>query len=178
MLAREFYERCEGIAARLRYQLNLLAYDPLPARTLAAYMGIDVVMPAELTGLTDNNILHASESDGWSAITVLNSPPTIIAHPLHSLPEFESDVMHELAHVLLKHKPELLGHISAHRVARRYAKNQEYEADALGDCLQLPRAAIHYARQLKRSNEQIAKQFCVQPQCIERRKTLLYLSGR
>jgi Zn-dependent peptidase ImmA (M78 family) len=173
MLAREFYSHCENIASRLRYGLKLLAYDPLPARRLAAHMGIEVFMPSELPGLTEMDIVHAAESDGWSAITVLNNPPIIIAHPRHPPPEFESDMMHELAHVLLKHKPELLGQISAYRVARRYAKTQEYEADALGDCLQLPRAAIHYARQLNLANIQIVTRFCVSQQCIERRKSLV-----
>ncbi|MBE2267030.1 MAG: ImmA/IrrE family metallo-endopeptidase [Anaerolinea sp.] len=169
MLEHEFYERCENIAARVRSKLKIAAYAPLSSRSLAAHLLIDVVLPDALPGLTLKDIHQASGARGWSAITVLTEPPIIIAHPSRNHLEAESDIMHELAHLLMKHKPEMLCLISEYRVARRYSKTQETQADALGDCLQLPRPALHYARQRGCRVEEITQRYCISVECYNRR---------
>lgn len=173
MLEPEFYERCENIAARVRSNLKIASYAPLSSRSLAAHLLIDVVLPNALPGLTLNDIHQASDARGWSAITVLTEPPIIIAHPSRNHLEAESDIMHELAHLLMKHKPEMLCLISEYRVARRYSKTQETQADTLGDCLQLPRPALHYARQRGCPVEEITQRYCTTFECYSRRMEII-----
>lgn len=169
MLEHEFYERCENIAARVRSNLKIAAFAPLSSHRLAQYLSIEVVFPNALPGLTLSDIDQAGNADGWSAITVLTEPPIIIAHPSKDRVESESDVMHELAHLLLKHKPEMLRLISDYRVARSYSKIQEAQADVLGDCLQLPRPALYYLRQRRYQLQEITQHFCISMACYNRR---------
>jgi hypothetical protein len=159
MVTDEFRTICESIAVKVRHELDLWGYDPLPARQLAEHMQIDLYAPSELPGMSENDVAQAIGSSGWSAITVLTQPPMIIYHPGHPPPCFESNIMHELAHIVLGHKPELLGLISDLRVARCYSKFHEAEADCLGVCLQLPRVALQLARQRGTSVSEIACQF-------------------
>lgn len=169
MLEHEFYEQCENIAARMRSNLKIAAYAPLSSRSLAAHLLIDIVLPDTLPSLTLKDIHLASNARGWSAITVLTEPPIIIAHPSRNLVEAESDIMHEIAHVLIKHKPEMLSLISEYRVARRYSKTQELQADTLGDCLQFPRPALHYVRQRGCHIRKITQHYCISEECYNRR---------
>lgn len=172
MLESEFYERCESIALRMRHMLSLPAYAPLPSHRVASKLEIDVLCPGDLTSMTQTDIEQAMDTQGWAAITVLTQPAMIIRHPHRDLVQAESDIMHELAHVLLEHKPERLGHISEFRVARTYSKVQEYQADTLADYLQVPRAALYYLRQRGDTLDHIMGDFCISSNCYERRVSL------
>lgn len=158
MLTEGFFEECERIAIKMRRELKLWAYDPLPAHILAEHMKIRLLAPGDL-GMSQYDVEQAMGSTGWSAITVLTKPYTIIFHPHATAIQLESNIMHELAHILWGHRPEQLGIISDSRVARKYSKRQEFEADNLGVCLQLPCVALHYAKQKGIQAEQIAKDY-------------------
>jgi hypothetical protein len=167
-LSDAFVEECERLAVNARRDVGLWGYDPLPARRLATKLEIELLTPQQL-GMSPEDVEQALNATRWSAITVLTSPYRIIYHPYADEIQFESNIMHELAHVLLKHKPELLGLISDLRVARKYPKRQELEADYLARCLQLPRLALQYARQKQMSVEQIAARFIIAPESVDAR---------
>lgn len=160
MLTDDFAAECERIAIQMRRELKLWGYDPLPARRLAEHMEIQLLAPSELN-MTPEDVEQAVCSTGWSAITVLTKPYKVIYHPYVSMIQFESNIMHELAHVLRGHKPEQLGLISDFRVARKYSKRQEYEADALGLALQFPQIALHYVRQRKIAINDIVESYSI-----------------
>lgn len=169
MLTNEFKQKCESMAIRVRYEVGLLGYDPLPARQLARHLGVHLIRPEDLPGIDPDALRKALESESWAAIAIPVDPPIVIYHPERPVHHFESDVMHELSHFMLKHVPEKLGKLSDNFVSRCYPKQQEYEADFLADCLQLPRVGLQYARQIQMTMPQMSDAFCVSVDLIQRR---------
>ena len=92
----------------LRAELGLDPAAPLPAEQLASYLGV-YLWSVEDLGLAPADVkqLVRSDSDSWSAITVSAADrDAIILNPNHRRGRYSSDVMHELAHLLLGHEPK------------------------------------------------------------------------
>jgi len=115
-LDRNLREWCENEGVRWRRELKLYAYDPLPARLLAQRMKILVISPMEIPEV-DELILQCllAENAGWSALTlpIDKGRHLIIYNPTHAATRYESNVMHELAHLLLGHRPIRFHQLSA-----------------------------------------------------------------
>lgn len=169
MLTRVFRQECESRAIQVRHDMELRAYDPLSAWQLAPHMGALLVEPQYLPDIDEDTLAKAITSDRWSAIAIPVSPPIIVYHPQYSLVQLEYNIMHELAHIQLKHKPEHLGKISDRYITRSYPKQQEYEADYLADCLQITHVGLQYTVQHQMSISEIALFFGVLPECVQRR---------
>lgn len=169
MLSKTFCQECESIAVRVRHNVELRAYDALSAWQLASHMKVQLVEPQYLPDIDEGTLAKAIMSDRWSAIAIPASPPIIVYHPRRSLVQLECNIMHELAHIQLMHKPEHLGKISDRYITRSYPKQQEYEADYLADCLQITQVGLHYAVQHQMSVSEIALFFGVLPECVQRR---------
>lgn len=166
MLTDELVDECERLAIKVRRKVGLWAYEPLPARILAEQLRIRLLTPSDL-GMAIEDVQQAECSIGWSAITVLTDPQIVIYHPHVNIIQFESNIMHELAHILRGHQPEQLGLISDFRVARKYSKLQEFEADMLGLYLQLPNVAIQYAKQKMLTISEVSKRFFMHTEVVE-----------
>jgi Zn-dependent peptidase ImmA (M78 family) len=147
MLTNEFVQQCESISVQMRHAVRLRGYDPLLPHHLAHHMHVNVICPQELPDVDAATIERAMASSQWHAIAVLTNPRLIIYHPERSIVQQAFSIMHELAHIILKHNPEQLGKLSNLYITRQYPKRSEIEADYLAACLQLPAVAIHYARQ-------------------------------
>ncbi|GAB4038919.1 ImmA/IrrE family metallo-endopeptidase [Spirosoma jeollabukense] len=158
-----FRQRCEAIATEQRYLLNKLAFDPLPAIDLVNMLGIRV-QSTEQTGVDGAVLIELMDAQNWSAMLFGANPPMIIYRPDHSLARRESDLMHELAHVLLKHP---YGRYNA--ITSTISKNSQHEqeADYLGSCLQIPRRAMQWAAQLGLTIDQTASHFGASTQMVE-----------
>lgn len=169
LLSRDFRDHCEDIAVFNRHELGLYGYSPLRARTLAQHFGVDVCFPRQIEGLDEMIATKLITSLSWSGITILTTPPLVVIHPDHAPTRFESDVMHELAHLLLGHKPEQLGFINAKYVSRTYSKRQEKEAEYLGGCLQIPSVGIDFVRRNRLNKVQIAQYFGASEQMVQYR---------
>lgn len=172
-IAPEFRAWCESKSIAVRHELGLLGFDPLPARCLAERLGVTLVEPGELLDLDVQSQLVVTQSLRWSAVALRGSPPMIIYHPRRTVIEIESNVMHELAHLMLDHTPELLVKITDRLIARCYPKRQEWEADYFGSCLQLPLVALQHTRQRGISDDQLSEQYKVSSQMIQARKAYL-----
>lgn len=148
-MERGFKKRCEEMAHSMRSELDLGPRDPLPADQLASYLDIPV-WPVTALGLPEEDVTQLVErdSDAWSAITVSASGrEAIIVNPRHRGGRFSSDVMHELAHLLLGHQPGTVFFTAEQDTAlRAYDTAAEKEADWLAAALLLPRAALVQAR--------------------------------
>ncbi len=137
-MVRGFKSWAEAESLRMRAELRLHPLSPLSAKALAGHLGIYLIEPTQVPGMTEEILrpLHKSES-GWSALTIQPDGSTIIiTNPAHSPKRHESDVMHEIAHILCKHEPSYLLH------SKRSYGPQEEEAQWLGACLQLPRDPV------------------------------------
>lgn len=103
-------------------------------------------------------VQHANR---WSAFTIKVDAGHLIVHnTTHEPPRQESNVMHELAHIWLKHKPDSIeppGRLPF--ATRTFNQDQEDEAEWLGGCLQIPREAMLWFLQRRFDNHAIAAHF-------------------
>jgi hypothetical protein len=168
-----FKAEAERTALHYRKELNLDEFAPLPAVALAKHMGVRIMTPYEIPGITDDLIellLNGKGKDIWSAaIFVKNQARHIIHNPTHSSARQESNLMHELAHASCNHElAEMETALSGLVLPlRKYDHNQEAEAEYLGGCLQLPQKALfHYYHKLKKNNDEIALAFNASKQMV------------
>ncbi len=148
-MRRGFKTWAEKLAIEQRQLLALKPHDPLSAKALASFHDVMVIEPSELPGITPEilrQLLHFG-SDTWSAVSFERKGCTVIIHnPVHSARRQESNIMHEMAHVLCGHSPSHLVHSDGLPFTlRTYNSDQEAEAVWLGGCLQLPRSGLLWA---------------------------------
>jgi Zn-dependent peptidase ImmA (M78 family) len=85
--------------------------------------------------------LLSVHNDVWSAITISSEPPLIVYNPEHSPGRKNSDLMHEVAHLLLEHVASTVFiDPKSKLILRNYDREQEDRANWLAGCLLLPRA--------------------------------------
>lgn len=150
MYKRGFKTWCEEIALKLRRQDELQPTDPLDPKNLAAELDVCLRTPSELSTLPPDvaRRLLTQHSASWSAVTILGAKrPLLVYNPAHSPARTSNDLMHELAHILLNHRPTLVFIAPHSRLAlRTYDKDQEDEANWLAGCLLLPRPVLLHVR--------------------------------
>lgn len=150
MFTRGFKTRCENISLQIRKEVGLGKTDPLPIQVLAEHLGVLLLRPTDIEGLPVETVrlLLGKGKDTWSAVTISRGDfDTIIYNSAHSRARQSSDIMHELAHILLEHKASKI--IMSQQVPvmlREYDRNLEEEAAWLAGCLLLPRAATLFIR--------------------------------
>ena len=164
-MKRGFKAEAERKAIFYRKELGLKDRDPLPARDLAAHLKIQLLTPEDVPGITDEmleNLLVVGK-DNWSGgILRVDDREFIVYNPTHSPYRQESDLMHEIAHSILKHDlSELETSVSGGFIPlRKWDKQQEEEAEWLGAVLQLPWPALfHYYKIKKMKVSDISKLF-------------------
>jgi Zn-dependent peptidase ImmA (M78 family) len=165
-LRRGFKSDAEKIAGQYREAIGLKEHVPLPAHELAKHLGIRILTPLDIPGITNeilDVLVNGSGKNNWSAaIYQKNSKKYIIHNPTHSEVRRESNLMHELAHAVCGH--ELLGLETAIAECiiplRKYDEAQEAEAEWLGAVLHLPQKALfHYHHILKKTPDEICAEF-------------------
>ena len=164
-LERGFKSWAERTAASLRGELSLSATERLDPRQLAAYLQVQLRTPRDIEGLPAESVnqLLVVDPSGWSAVTIeKGGAALIIYNPTHSDGRQASDITHELAHIILGHKPATL--IMSHDgnlVMRSYDQKQEDEANWLAAALLLPREALLHCKRRKLDAAEMANQFGV-----------------
>jgi Zn-dependent peptidase ImmA (M78 family) len=164
MFKRGFKTFCEQTAEAHRRQRRLHVWEPLSATVIAAEMKARIVTPNELPTLPADvrQRLLTDHSEVWSAITISATPPLIVYNPMHKPARQNSDLMHELAHLLLEHVPLKVYIDPNTRVAlRHHDKDQEEQANWLSACLLLPRAALERIMQLHLSDSEACARYNV-----------------
>lgn len=162
MFERGYKTWCEKYAAACRKAANLAAHDPLDMRVVAEQLKVRVWTPNDVPGLSHQAVEILLRNDGvtpscWSALTlIVGSKTLIILNSSHSPARQQSDLAHELAHMIRGHTAEEVS-VSEDglMLLKSYEKQFEEEADWLAGCLLLPRDALVH---IKRSgiSEQVA----------------------
>jgi Zn-dependent peptidase ImmA (M78 family) len=166
MLVRGFKTKCENISAEIRKKLGLRKYDPLAPKALAEYLGVYLSEPTGVKYLSEQSLrqLLYKDKDSWSAVTVsyLNID-IIVYNPTHSPWRRSSDIMHELSHIILGHKPSQIVFLTPDsRIALRdYNEDLEEEAIWLSGCLLLPREALISIKRSDLSNSKACYRYGV-----------------
>ena len=171
-MERGFKSRCEAIARAVRVELDVTAHQPLDPNRLAKSMGV-YVWSATQIGLSSEDVrqLTVVDSDSWSAITVAAlGRVAVVVNPSHRSGRFSSDVMHELAHVLLDHEPSTMYFAGNGELALRgFNKDIEDEANWLAGALLLPREALISILQRQMPRELACEEYGVSGQMLNYR---------
>jgi Zn-dependent peptidase ImmA (M78 family) len=165
MFERGFKTWCEEFSVQLRREIGLSAISPLDPLNLANMLEVDVRSPRELEGLPPDvcRRLVTTDANNWSAVTVSHKRHRLVVYnPAHSRARRNSDVMHEIAHILLDHHPtQVFVSPQSGYALRTHDKNQESEAGWLAGCLLLPRPALLHIRKLSLDDEAACEQYGV-----------------
>ncbi len=182
MFERGFKSWCERVAITQRRELNLQPTDSLNARRLATHLGVIVWTADQVPELEPQylNVLTKEDPDSWSAVTLCTgSRDLIIVNSIHSEGRLASDIMHELAHIILGHEPARV-EVSkdGFLILSTYNKEQEEEAKWLSGCLLLPREALLLIRRLGLRPETAAAKYGVSVPMLTFRQNVLKLARR
>jgi Zn-dependent peptidase ImmA (M78 family) len=159
-----FKTKAEVIAESCRSEMGLPAESALDAYQLASHLGILVQSVDQILNESDALKLIGTRSNPveFSALCMKNcdGDKIIIYNPNHSLPRQQSDLMHEIAHILRKHEmaeevKQLLGKVNL----RSFDHFQEEEAEILGGCLQITRKGLLWAMYQNYTYQQMADYF-------------------
>lgn len=160
-LRRGFKAHAEREAARVRKDLGLAAHDRLDPRDLARQMRISIVDAADLVKLEELEELERLQAFAFSAATFeIDDRKIIVVSPLRDVGRQNSDIAHELAHVMLKHDLSEIRELDG-MPFRTCKPDEEEEATAFGGTLLLPRPLLLSAARRKATIEQIAGQYDV-----------------
>ena len=161
-LRRGFRADAERKANAFRVKLGLRPQDRLKAVELAKYIGVPILGPADVPGLSKDHVarlVRPGISD-WSAMTLDCEGRAIILHNTsHASVRQESNLFHELAHILCAHPPGHLVQIGA-LLLRYYDVECEEEAMYFGGALHIPRAALMSSLRAGMDSSSIAKKYC------------------
>ncbi|MEG5033540.1 ImmA/IrrE family metallo-endopeptidase [Microcoleus sp. AT3-D2] len=147
----------EAIATDQRHHLGFKAYQPLSAEVLATYFQATIFTAETVPNTEPEQVKILCDSDNWSAGIIRKKNPLCIVHnSRHAPTRQESNLMHEFAHVILKHK--MVGFDPKTGLPQRRPQDED-EAVYLGGCLQIPRRGLLWAVQKKMTVAQIALHF-------------------
>ena len=147
----------------------------MPSRDLADCFDVEVIYPRNIPDLAEKDLKHLLYHDpkSWSALTVsIGDYSLIISNSQNSVARQESDIMHEMAHIICGHNPIKLQTLPGFPFPfREYRKKDEEEAEWLGACLQIPRnGLLAVMRRGLSKDEQIAEHFVASLEMVRFRR--------
>lgn len=142
-MKRGFKTEAERRAQRLRLDMGLPAHARVPPAALAEHLNIQVVLADTLVNRADLEELERLQPGAFSAATFqLPAGPVIVTNPVGASPgRTNSDLAHELAHVLLQHAIRTVERVGTWTFFT-CDPEQEQEANWLAGCLLLPRPLL------------------------------------
>lgn len=173
-LPRGFKAEAERIAVRLRKELRLSVWDPLPATKLAVHLDVLLIrlsdLPLEPERLAFMHGLSGTPIE-WHAATIIgeDEKPRIVHNCGCSVARQESNLMHELSHILREHKHEREETYFGFPT-RFYNPVHEAEAACLGATLQLPKPVLLWTLREKWEDQVIAERYGASLKMVQFRK--------
>lgn len=169
-LVRGFKKKAEDKSIYLRKENQKQDFERLPARTLAEILGVIIKFPRDVPGINKTTLNALCKSNaGWSAITLEeNGNVLVILNPAHAPNRIESDIFHELAHLLCEHTMSGFETLNGFPL-RIYDTVQEEEAAWLGGCLHIPRKGLEWALRNRMDKIAISKYYVASLQMVEYR---------
>jgi len=165
VFARGFKTWCETISLQHRRTLKLRPIDPLDPQVVAKSLGVRIHGVDEVPNLDPRAIqtLLYDDPDSWSAVTITNGRQNVIIfNSSHRGGRPASDLMHELAHVIIGHEPARVDVTEdGSLILNTYNRDQEDEANWLAGCLLLPRDALLWIKHQGLEPREAAKQYGV-----------------
>jgi Zn-dependent peptidase ImmA (M78 family) len=163
LFRRGFKQWCETVAAQKRRSLKVPLTGPLDPRLLAKDMGVVVVYIEQVPNLASGTLEQLTNNDpeAWSAVTVCwKNRYLIVMNSAHAPTRQASSLTHELAHLIIGHKPARLDVTpDGLMILSSYDKQNEDEANWLASALLLPREALLLIRRRGLTKEEAATLF-------------------
>lgn len=161
-MRRGFKAEAERLADRNRAQLGLQPHAHMSIRDLAAHLNIEIHPASDLVNPADLEELNRIQPGAFSAAMfhLANERSVIVYNPYSEPGRTNSDIAHEIAHVLLRHDVRELQQIAGHTFFTCNPE-QEEEANWLAGCLLLPRALLLREAYAGNNPETIAERYQV-----------------
>lgn len=142
-LRRGFKSECERIAERVRAEAHLSTGAQVNPETLAKHLDVEVLAGDVLLPRSRFEDLRELQDDAFSACTFppIEDRTVVVYNPLSTIGRRNSDVAHELAHILLGHELSRVETIGESTFLS-CDPQQEEEAGWLAGCLLLPREVL------------------------------------
>ncbi|MGF7041665.1 Zn-dependent peptidase ImmA (M78 family) [Mucilaginibacter lappiensis] len=174
VLARGFMAEAERISEGCRKDLGISKFDPLDAFKLAEHLQVDVFTVDEIFGdQTDHpDYSRMIDPDKFSAMWTPNvhGEKIIIHNDRHSRFRQQSNLMHELAHIIRKHTvPPESAVLCAQFGLHYFNPVHEQEAKYLGGCLQITRPGLQWGLKHLATVEGISDHFCASVDMVKYR---------
>jgi Zn-dependent peptidase ImmA (M78 family) len=168
-LRRGFKALAERSSLAARAALGLTVIEPLDPWAFANHLDVFVLefSALELSDGSIKQLIH-TDAESWSAMTLqVGSRHAIVVNP-RAMTRQRVDLMHELAHIQLKHTPARV-EVSKSGVIllSDYSDEQEQEADWHAAALLLPREGLVEMRARGDSAAQIAANYAVSESLCE-----------
>lgn len=182
ILKRGFKAKAERLAKQYRELLNIHPCAPLCAFKLAEHLQITVCsateflkLPHEINLLTGTN----GKDSEWSALTMITKTGNriIIHNPFNAIARQQSDMMHELAHIICNHERSQKEYdFEIPFGMREFDEIQEEEAKCLGSTLQLATPCLLWANKRNMTTIEIATHFNASNDMVSYRMNLTGIS--
>ncbi len=184
ILKRGFKSKAEKLAMNYREALGIHPCAPLCAHKLAEYLEAPVYSATEFLTQPDQIELLSGENGnacGWSALTMITHAGNriIIHNTYHSTSRQQSDLMHELAHIICNHEHGQHNYdFDIPFGMREFNPLQEEEAKCLGSTLQLASPCLLWAVKRNFSYEEIANYFDASMDMVKYRMNMTGIAKR
>lgn len=176
-----FKEEANRYAERYRAEMNISKFDPLDAFAMADHLCIPIFEIDDFeTNLSQSDFERLKDPDHFNAMWMPNcaGEKIIIHNNHHSVKRQQSNLMHELAHIILGHEiSKEAAMLCAVYGLHYFNQQQELEAKFLGSCLQITKPGMLWA--IKRKNiEQISDYYNASVDMVQFRANSLGLARR
>ena len=160
LLDRGFPSKAEKISEQYRSTLGISKFDPLDAFSLASYLKVTIFGIDELASdLVEKDFTILKNPEKFSAMWMPNDigKKIILHNTCHSEKRQQSNLMHELAHIILEHNiPNELAQLCFTFGLHYFNPKHEQEAKYLGGCLQITRPGLQWALKHSFSEDQMS----------------------
>jgi len=161
---RGFKAESERIAEKVRSEMGKRPSDHVDAIDLAVHVGATVRAADELTSREKLQTLEEIQPGAFSACTFsIGDRHVIVYNPVSSPGRTQSDIAHEVSHVMLGHDMKSVETIAGFTFFTCDAE-EEQEANWLGGCLLLPRRLVYLAARRGMDATSIAEKYNVSEQ--------------
>jgi Zn-dependent peptidase ImmA (M78 family) len=161
---RGFKAEAERESERIRGEMEKRPSDGLDAIELARHIGADIRCADELTSREKLETLEELQPGAFSACTFsIGESHVVVYNPLASAGRTQSDIAHEVAHIILGHSMKSVQTIAGMSFFTCDAE-EEQEANWLAGCLLLPRRLLYLAAKRGLDSVAIAEKYGVSEQ--------------
>jgi uncharacterized protein DUF955 len=163
-MRRGFKAEAERRAEQVRTEMGKRPSDPVDAVDLAKHVGATVRRADELTSPEKLETLEEIQPGAFSACTfTIGDRHVIVYNPIASLGRTQSDIAHEVSHIMLDHDMKSVETIGGLTFFTCDAE-EEQEANWLAGCLLLPRRLLYMAARRGMNGVDIAETYNVSEQ--------------